>query len=105
MEKKNGVYHISSKILEGNTHVFDVEEIITEQDMDTKVLYLYNETTDERLKLNPELIKLIQCPECANWSLYFYSSWNDKYIKYVSYQYEVHDHRIPSKSMDEILGE
>lgn len=52
-------YIISSKILEGNTYVFDVDEIITKQDMDTKVLYLYNETTDERLKLNPELIKLI----------------------------------------------
>ena len=103
MEKKNGIYHINSKILEGNTYVYDEEEIITEKDMDTRVLYLYNETSDERLKLNPEFIKLTQCPECANWSLYFYNSMDEDDIRYVSYQYEVHDHRIPSKSMDEIL--
>ncbi len=103
MEKSSGIYHINAKILEGNSYVFDEKEIATEKDLDTKLLYLYNETTQERLKLNPELIKLIQCPECANWSLYLYNSMDDKSVKYVSYQFEVHDHKTPLKSLDEIL--
>lgn len=103
MEKISGIYHINAKILEGNSYVFDEKEIIAEKDLDTKLLYLYNETTQERLKLNPELIKLIQCPECANWSLYFYNSINENNVKYVSYQYEVHDYKTPLKSLDDIL--
>lgn len=103
MEKSSGVYHINAKILEGNSYAFDEKEIITEKDMDTKVLYLYNGTTDERLKLNPKLIKLTQCPECANWSLYFYNSMDKNDIRYVSYQFEVHDYKTPPESLDEIL--
>lgn len=102
MEKKSGVYHINAKILEGNSYAFDEKEIITEKDMDTKVLYLYNEITDERLKLNQELIKLIQCPECANWSLYIFNNIDDV-IEYVSYQFEVHDYKAPYMPMDKIL--
>jgi hypothetical protein len=102
MEKNSGIYHINAKMLEGNSYVFDEKEIVTERDLDTKVLYLYNELTDERLKLNPNLIKLTQCPECANWSLYFYNSM-DEDIRYVSYQFEVHDYKNPAKSLDEIL--
>jgi hypothetical protein len=103
MGKSSGVYHINAKILEGNSYSFEEKVIITEKDMDTKVLYLYNETTDERLKLNPNLIKLTQCSECANWSLYFYNSMNKNDIRYVSYQFEVHDYKTPSESLDEIL--
>lgn len=103
MEKSSGLYHIKAKILEGNSYAFDIKEIVTEKDMDTRILYLYNETTDERLKLNPVLIKLIQCPECANWSLYFYNSLDKKNIKYISYQFEVHDYKAPYASLDEIL--
>lgn len=102
MEKSSGVYHINAKILEGNSYAFDEKVIVTDKDMDTKVLYLYNEITEKRLKLNPELIKLIQCPECANWSLYILNNIND-IIKYVSYQFEVHDYIAPHISMDEIL--
>lgn len=103
MEKISGLYHINSKILEGNSYVFDEKEIVTEDDFDSNELYLYNETNHDRLKLNPELIKLIQCPECANWSLYFFNNIGKNDIKYVSYQFEVHDHRTPLKSLDEIL--
>lgn len=103
MEKTSGVYNINAKILEGNSYVFEEKEIATEKDMDTRILYLYNETTDERLRLNPELIKLIQCSECANWSLYFYNSWSDRNARYLSYQFEIHDYIAPNKSLDEIL--
>jgi hypothetical protein len=103
MEKSSGLYHINTKVLEGNSYDFDEEEIVTEDDMDTKLLYLYNGTTDERLKLKPELIKLLECPECGNWSLYFFNSLEESYVKYVSYQFEVHDHKAAPKSMDEIL--
>ena len=103
MEKTSGLYHINAKVLEGNSYDFDEEEIITERDMDTKLLYLYNSTTDERLKLKPELIKLVECPECANWSLYFFNCSEKKQVKYVSYQFEVHDHETPPKTMEEIL--
>lgn len=103
MEKSSGIYHINAKILEGNSYAFDEKEILTEEDLDTKILYLYDETTHDRLKLNPELIKLIQCPECANWSLYFYNSLDKDHVKYVSYQFEVHDYKTPVKSIDGIL--
>ncbi len=103
MEKTSGLYHINTKILEGNSYDFDEEEIITENDMDTKQLYLYNTITDERLKLKPELIKLIECPECGNWSLYFYNTTDKKHTKYISYQYEVHEHKTTSQTLDEIL--
>ena len=104
MEKTDGLYHINSKILEGNSYDFDEEEIITENDLDTKVLYLYNEVTHERLKLNPDLIKLVSCPECGNWSLYFFNCMEKKYVKYISYQFEVHDYKTQPKSIEEILS-
>lgn len=66
------------------------------------IQFFCNETTDERLRLNPELIKLVSCPECANWSLYFYNSTGDE-VRYVSYQFEVHDYKTPYMSLDEIL--
>ena len=103
MEKSSGVYNINTKVLEGNSYNFDEKEIITENDLDTKVLYLYNDTTHERLKLNPELIKLVSCPECGNWSLYFYSSIRKNYIRYISYQFEVHDYKTPAKSIEELF--
>ncbi len=103
MEKTSGLYHINTKVLEGNSYDFDEKEIITESDMDSKLLYLYNNTTDERLKLKPELIKLLECPECGNWSLYFFNSLEENNVKYVSYQFEVHDHRAPPKTIEEIL--
>lgn len=103
MEKSNGLYYINAKILEGNSYDFDEKEIVTEQDMDTKILYLYNDITEERLKLNPELIKLIQCPECGNWSLYFFNSIGKDYIKYISYQFEIHDHKMPWKNVQDLL--
>ncbi len=52
MEKSSGVYHINAKILEGNSYSFEEKEVITEKDLDTKLLYLYNEITHERLRLN-----------------------------------------------------
>lgn len=103
MEKASGLYPINTKILSGNTYNFDEEELITESDLDTKVLYLHNDITDERLKLNPELIKLVQCPECGNWSLYFFNSIAKNNVKYVSYQFEMHDYKSPPKSIEEIL--
>lgn len=104
MEKTSGLYHINTKVLHGNSYNFDEKKIITEDDLDTKVLYLYNETTDERLILNPELIKLIQCPDCGNWSLYFFNSIAKNHVKYVSYQFEVHDHKTSHQSIEELLS-
>lgn len=103
MEKISGFFHINTKVLEGNSYDFDEKEIVTENDLDTKVLYLYDKTTDERLKLNPELIKLIPCPECGNWSLYFFNCSEKNYNKYISYQFEVHDYKTTPKSIEEII--
>lgn len=104
MEKASGLYHINTKVLHGNSYNFDEKKIISENDLDTKVLYLYNETTHERLKLNPELIKLVQCPDCGNWSLYFFNSLSKSHVKYVSYQFEVHDHKTPPRTIEELLS-
>ena len=59
--------------------------------MDTKELYFYDPSTDDCLRLLPELIKLIDCPGCGRLSLYFYNSQNKNGIKYISYQDEPHD--------------
>ena len=103
MEKRSGLYHINTKILEGNSYNFDEIELITNRDFDTKVLYLYDDSTDERLKLNPELIKLVACPECGKWSFYFFNCIEKDSVKYVSYQFELHDHKTPLKSIEEII--
>lgn len=92
MEKNRGMYTIKSKKLEGNFYPFPNYQFQSETDMDTKELYLYDPITDERLRLLPELIRLIDCPDCGSLSLYFYNSQTKNGLKYISYQYEVHDH-------------
>lgn len=67
--------------------------------MDSKVLYLYNPVSDDRLKLIPELIKMIECSDWGSWSLYFYNSLKDKYARYVSYQYEIHNYEDTEKEV------
>lgn len=92
MKKNNGLYSVRIKRLDGTHYPFAEDEIDTEVDMDSDVLYLYNRVTDERLKLIPELIKLINCPKCGNWSLYFYSKLEGNEAKYISFQNEIHPH-------------
>lgn len=104
MDKNRGIYTINSKILEGNSYSFDAYKIETDIDMDTKVLYLYNPVTDDRLMLCPELINLIQCEECGNWSLYFYNSLNGFNTHYISYQYEIHEHTDPREAIERFLN-
>lgn len=103
MDKNRGIYKINSKILEGNSYSFDAHQIETDIDMDTKVLYLYNPITDDRLMLYPELVNLIQCVECGNWSLYFYNSINESNAKYISYQYEIHEHNDSREALGKFL--
>jgi len=90
MEKNRGMYTIKSKKLKGNSYP-SYYEFHTETDMDTKELYFYDPSTDDRLRLLPELIQLIDCPGCGRLSLYFYNSQNKNGIKYISYQDEPHD--------------
>lgn len=54
MKKNNGLYSVRIKRLDGTHYPFAEDEIDTEVDMDSDVLYLYNRVTDERLKLIPE---------------------------------------------------
>jgi hypothetical protein len=53
-----------------------------------------------RLKLIPGLIKLINCKECGQWSVYFYNKLEKDYPKYISYQNEIHDY---SGSKEDLL--
>lgn len=92
LKKNNGLYRVYIKRLEGTHYPFAKDKIDTEKDMDTQVLYLHNRVTDERLKLIPELIELINCPKCGNWSVYFYNKLEKNYAKYISYQNEIHDY-------------
>jgi len=103
MEKNNGRYVISIKKLEGTHYPFAEAEIDTEEDMNSKALYLYNRVTDERLELMPELIKLIQCDECGLWSVYFYSKIKKDRAKYISYQNEIHNHYGSKEELLKIL--
>ncbi len=103
MEKNNGRYAISIKKLEGTHYPFAEDEIDTEEDMNSKALYLYNRVTDERLELIPELIKLIQCDKCGLWSVYFYSKIKKDCAKYISYQNEMHDYYGSKEEILKIL--
>ncbi|AXV39099.1 MAG: hypothetical protein CIT02_01600 [Methanobacterium sp. BAmetb5] len=100
MEKNRGLYTIRAKLLKGNVYPFAEYKFHTETDMDSKVLYLYNPVSDDRLKLIPELIKMVECSDCGSWSLYFYNSLKDKYARYVSYQYEIHDYEDTEKEVE-----
>ena len=99
MKKNNGLYSIRIKRLYGTHYPFAEDEIDTEVDMDSDVLYLYNRVTDERLKLIPELIKLINCPKCGNWSVYFYSKLEGNKAKYISFQNEIHPHSCKGEDL------
>ena len=90
MEKNRGMYTIKSKKLKGNSNP-SYYEFHSETDMDTKELYFYDPVTDDRLRLLPELIRLIDCPGCGRLSLYFYNSQTTNGLKYISYQDEPHD--------------
>ena len=90
MEKNRGMYTIKSKKLKGNSNP-SYYEFHSETDMDTKELYFYDPITDDRLRLLPELIRLIDCPGCGRLSLYFYNSQTKNGLKYISYQDEPHD--------------
>ena len=101
MKKSNGLYFIRVKKLEGTHYPFAEEEIQSEVDMDTEALYLLEPSSHSRLKLLPELIKLIQCESCGNWSIYFYNKMDKNKVRYVSYQNEMHDY---SGTREGILG-
>jgi hypothetical protein len=92
MRKSNGLYFIRVKKLEGTHYPFAEEEIQSETDMDTEALYLFEPSSQARLKLLPELTKCIQCDRCGNWSIYFYSKMEKDIVRYVSYQNEMHDY-------------
>lgn len=100
MEKSRGLYTMRAKLLKGNVYPFAEYKFHTETDMDSKVLYLYNPASDDRLKLIPELVKMVECSDCGSWSMYFYNSLKDKYARYVSYQYEIHDYEDPDKEVE-----
>jgi tRNA G10 N-methylase Trm11 len=92
MKKKNGLYLIKIKKLDGTHYHFAEDEIESEVDMDTENLYLYDETNKKRVKLLPEFVKLAQCESCGNWSVFFYDKLDKNRVKYKSYQTEIHDH-------------
>lgn len=103
MEKtEDGYYNIHVQKLEGAFYPV-ADKILTKNDMISKVLYLYNPENDERLKLNPKLIKFIKCRECKNWSVYIYNRIKRNYPFYISYQTEKHDYRGEKSTFEEFF--
>jgi hypothetical protein len=92
MTKNKGIYKIKVKNLEGTYYPFSEEFIETSSDLDTHTLYLYKKDTEERLRLLPELIKLVQCVECSSWSIYIYNKIERENARYLSYHMEIHSH-------------
>jgi hypothetical protein len=88
MKKRKGIYTITIKRLEG--FPFIEETLDTDTDMDTNVLYMYNPESLERLRLLPELFRLVQCNHCNQWSLYIYNKIEKNSANYISYQGDVH---------------
>lgn len=92
MKKSNGLYTIRIKRLQGTHYPYAEQDIQTETDLNTESLYLYNPVSKSRLELLPELIKLMQCEHCGNWSMYFYSKADRKRAHYISFQNEIHEY-------------
>lgn len=103
-DKKGKIYKTKVKRLNGACYPFIHECISTTEDMDSKSLYLYNPSTNERLKLKSELIKFQQCPECSLWSFYIYNKVKHKKAIYRSYQTEQHDLKVPNKTIHDIIN-
>ena len=72
--------------------------------MDTRTLYLYDKVTHQRLKLNRNLINLMECQECGSWALYFYNKLEEHHAKYISYQYEPHDYKDDKKTVEMLFN-
>lgn len=105
MSKNRGIYTIKSRKLEGSQSQFPHYQFETEIDMDTHELYLYDPVTDDRLKIIPELIRLIHCPKCGTCSLYIYNRYKNDELNYISYQYEVHEYKEECKSSFKCIGD
>jgi hypothetical protein len=91
METNDGLYKITVKQLQG-VALYINQEIETEISLDTRSLYLYNPVTNARLKFLPEFVKLIECPMCKNWSIYFYNNMDGESASYKCFQTEAHSH-------------
>lgn len=105
MSKNRGIYTIKSRKLEGSQSQFPHYQFETEVDMDTHELYLYDPVTDDRLKIIPELLRLIHCPKCGTCSLYIYNRYKNGELNYISYQYEVHEYKEECKSSLKFIGD
>lgn len=105
MSKNRGIYTIKSRKLEGSHSQFPNYIFETEEDMDTNELYLYDPVTDDRLKIIPELLRLIHCPKCGTWSLYIYNRYRNDDLNYISYQYEVHEHKEECEGSFKCIGD
>lgn len=107
IENNQLIYKMKVKRLNGACYPFIYEYIKTSKHMDRKSIYLYNPTTEERLKLKGDLIKLIQCKECTLWSLYIYNKINKTKKRstaiYKSYQTEQHDHLVEDINLYDLL--
>ncbi|MBD2161592.1 N-6 DNA methylase [Limnothrix sp. FACHB-1083] len=98
MKKTHGQYTINFKRLQGTHYPYSEEIITTEFDVNTESLYLFNLISKERLELISDFIKLIQCPKCGHWSIYFYSKTNSSKTKadYINFDNEIHDYNCPT---------
>lgn len=94
LDKNNGLYTIGIKKLKGYSYPFYETNIETEEDMDTKALYLYDPNSDQRIKLKDELIRLEECNKCGRISLYIFNKLSINELStlntYISYQDEIH---------------
>jgi len=95
MRKSDGLYTIKAKVLEGTHYPFAEDELQSETDMNTDRLYLVGHGRLDRLELMDELVKLVQCEHCGNWSVFFFSKADGKKANYISYQNEIHDYSCP----------
>lgn len=102
-KKKADLYEIMIKKLEGAYSSFASDKIFSNIDLETDMLYLYDSVSDDRLLLNPNLIKLVKCRVCGNWSVYIYDKFVNKKAIYKSYQVELHPYEEEAESLEDLL--
>lgn len=92
MKNKGGFYHITTKKLDGPRYPFTDKVITVSKDMESDTLYLYDPITQNRLAIIPELVRMIECEQCGNNSVYFFSKIVNKRAEYTSYFNEIHSY-------------
>lgn len=84
---ERGIYRFQVELIMGTRTPFESDEVLTDQPMDYKHLYLLAEGSHQPLKLVP-FIQVMPSPKTAANACYFYNRAEGDRLRFVSYHFE-----------------